>query len=475
MLSRFGRRYQLAIWLLLSSSLSAWWAYVVFHSEDKTALLPGKTSHGHYQIEMECSACHDTRPDGLLVSAVSNEACLKCHEIDLDEADDSHPAIKFKKPENRPFLEKIDARRCVTCHTEHKPDATAPMGLTIPADYCTYCHQSTIEERETHKGLGFETCATAGCHNFHDNRALYERHLALNSTQPPFLPNARVATLDNLKRYLADHPETKALTAQDADAPASIKASPEHIQQWSSDAHATAGVNCTSCHQPDGQPWQDTVAISTCAKCHQDEEEGFLRGKHGMRLASGLTPMNPSMARQPMHAGAAHRTLDCASCHSSHDFDTRHAAHAACMQCHNDEHTRAYENSPHFTAWKRELAGESPSGSGVSCATCHMPRIADGHGGYRVEHNQSANLKPNEKMLRPVCQQCHGLPFAIDALADRNLIDRNFTGKPAIHNESCDWSRQRAIDRKDPEVMELIRKLSASAPSSPENNNTNSQ
>jgi hypothetical protein len=78
-------------------------------------------------------------------------------------------------------------------------------------------------------------------------------------------------------------------------------------------------------------------------------------------------------------------------------------------------------------------------------------------------------------MLRPVCQQCHGLPFAIDALADRALIGRNFTGKPAVHNESSDWSRQRAIDRKDPEMLELIRKTSGEAPASSETNSSTTE
>ncbi|WP_193214536.1 cytochrome c3 family protein [Luteolibacter marinus] len=459
---RFNRQFQVIAWLLLSGGLAAWWAHIFFQAEDKTALLPGRTSSGHYQIELQCSACHDTKPDGMLVSAVSNSACLKCHDQDLEEADDSHPPIKFKKPENRPFLAKIDAQRCVTCHTEHKPDATGPMGVTVPADYCTYCHQSTVEERETHKGLGFETCATSGCHNFHDNRALYERHLALHSLEPPHLPDAHVPTLDSLRRYIDSHAETKPLAPEDADAPAGVELPAGHLGNWSADAHALAGVNCSDCHQPAGTGWQDKVAMQTCAGCHADEEAGFLRGKHGMRLAAGLPAMNPSMARQPMRAEAAHRTLDCTSCHGAHDFDTRHAAHSACLQCHDDPHTRAYGNSTHFAAWQLEVEGKAPAGSGVSCATCHLPRVEDGQGGHRVEHNQNANLTPNEKMLRPVCQQCHGLPFAIDALFDRSLIQGNFTGLPAVHNESTDWSRQRAIDRKDPEFLELLRKSSAS-------------
>ncbi|BCX47124.1 NrfA- nitrite reduction protein [Haloferula helveola] len=466
---RFGRRSQAIAWLLLAGVITAVCANVFFRAEDKTWVMPGETSHGHYQIELECSVCHDTKPDGLLVSAVSNKACLACHDQDLEDADDSHPVVKFKKPENRPFLEKIDAMSCVACHTEHEPEATGAMGVTLPADYCTYCHQTTVEERETHKGLGFDTCATAGCHNFHDNRALYERHLALHSVEPPMLEAGQVGELGSLAAYLKANRETKALAIGDADAPTGVDMA-SHAEAWSQDAHALAGVNCSDCHQPEGVEWSDSVSVATCGTCHDDEKDGFFRGKHGMRIAAGLSPMTPGAARQPMKAEAAHRALDCTSCHAAHDFDTRRASYASCVECHDDDHTKAYVDSPHFAAWERELSGAAPAGSGVSCATCHMPRVDDGRNGLRVEHNQNANLTPNEKMLRAVCQQCHGLPFAMDALADRELIDRNFTGKPEVHVESCDWSRQRAIDREDPEILELIRQMTADP--SPEPNNT---
>lgn len=463
-----GRRSQIIIWVLLSAGLAGWWGFVFFEAEDKTALLPGKTSHGHYQIEMECSACHDTTPDGLLVSAVSNGACLKCHDTDLKDADDSHPLVKFKKPENRPFLEKIDAQSCVACHTEHEPGVTGEMGISVPPDYCMYCHQSTVEERESHKGLGFQTCATSGCHNYHDNRSLYEQHLKKHSLEPPFLENPVIAGTDALEKYLAENTDVKSLSAEDADAPEGVVVSEEHIKQWATDAHAIAGVNCSSCHEPEGKKWQDEVSLNTCATCHEQEYEGFLKGKHGMRIAAGLSPMTPGQARRPMKEAAAHLALDCTSCHGSHDFDTKEASYSSCVKCHDDEHTKSYENSPHFALWEKELSGEAAEGTGVSCATCHMPRVDDGKGGLRVEHNQNANLTPNEKMLRPVCQQCHGLPYAIDALSDKDLIMKNFSGSPGVHNESCDWSRERAIKRKDPEMMEMIRKMSEAAPSAPE-------
>ena len=87
-----------------------------------------------------------------------------------------------------------------------------------------------------------------------------------------------------------------------------------------------------------------------------------------------------------------------------------------------------------------------PEGSGVSCATCHMPRVAlDVNDWLRrtvVQHNQNATLTPNEKMIRPACMNCHGLGFSINSLADEHLIQNNFSTKPAIHIESIDMARK---------------------------------
>ena len=75
-----------------------------------------------------------------------------------------------------------------------------------------------------------------------------------------------------------------------------------------------------------------------------------------------------------------------------------------------------------------------------------MPRTESktANGVYvHTQHNQNDNLRPNEKMLRSVCMSCHGLGFSIDALADKDLVQRNFIGKPAIHIESIDMAGRR--------------------------------
>jgi hypothetical protein len=74
-----------------------------------------------------------------------------------------------------------------------------------------------------------------------------------------------------------------------------------------------------------------------------------------------------------------------------------------------------------------------------------MPRIdvdvSDWMSRKVVEHNQSATLSPNSKMIRPACLHCHGLGFAIDALADEGLIERNFDAHPTVTVDSVALAR----------------------------------
>jgi formate-dependent nitrite reductase cytochrome c552 subunit len=85
-------------------------------------------------------------------------------------------------------------------------------------------------------------------------------------------------------------------------------------------------------------------------------------------------------------------------------------------------------------------------GSGVSCATCHLPR--EGHGqSVSAQHDQSANLRPRDKMVRSVCMNCHGVGFSLDALADESLVRRNFNGLPSEHVQSLDMVERRLAEK----------------------------
>lgn len=412
------------VWFLTSVTAAAFLSYNMFGKNEKSAFIPGETSHGHYQIELSCSACHTP------MMGVKQDACMQCHKDEMQDIRDSHPENKFSDPRNFEMVSKLDARKCITCHKEHRPHVTDDYGVTLPKDYCRHCHEEIGEERESHKGLSFNSCNNAGCHNYHDNRALYEGFLVKHFNEEDHLENAVETPLE--KRKVAEIPI--------ADAKAPIN--PIIHQEWLSTAHAKASVNCTDCHTSDENPeWSDKVSYKTCQGCHTNETEGFLKGRHGMKLNSGLSPMKPSMARLDMKKTAAHKDLNCISCHSDHRFDLKMAAVDACLSCHDDTHSLNYKSSPHFSNWIKDIRSGKET-NGVSCATCHMPRIKK-YGKVQVEHNQSSTIRPNEKMLRTSCMKCHGLGFSMNALADEDLIEKNFKGKPQIEVKSLNWAKRR--------------------------------
>ena len=442
------------IWFLISAALLGYFAYINFYSEDKSDLIIGEATHGHHQIELACEACHT---DPLGGPQVLQEACVNCHGEDLSLARDDHPKKKFTDPRNANLAEVLDAKKCITCHTEHQLEQADQMGLTIAQDFCFHCHEDVGENRPTHKGLTFDTCGSAGCHNYHDNRALYEDFLLDNSGKPWLSEISRLKEA-NYAHYKAEKPKEVQPSSRFAKTIAQkISEHPEINQHWSLSGHAESNVGCASCHggEPQSQQWVDKPGMEICQSCHANEVKGFTSGKHGMRLSSKLpeplNAMTPSLARLEFNQDNQHQELTCNSCHNVHELNTQTAATESCLGCHADEHSLAHEISPHGELWAEELAGEGEPGSGVSCATCHMPRteapgFLDKEKGLKavfVEHNQNLTLRPNEKMIRPVCMQCHSLEFSIDALADEALIKNNFNGKPSVHIESVDWAVER--------------------------------
>lgn len=449
----------LTIWIILTVIVTAGLSYALPGSsgmnEYSTFFLPGKTTHGHYQIELACSACHT--PFG----GVKEQSCIDCHGADLKAGKDTHPASKFDDPSNLKRLEIIDAQKCITCHAEHVDKQTHPMGVTLPLDYCIRCHEDVADDRPSHKGMTFQSCSTAGCHNYHDNLALYEKFLDDHYGEADFLEEQTVAVPVSLKN------SEKQLTAEDHDCRIGQWAWQSAITDWSQSVHAQAGVNCSGCHNglvkdkngksadagAESSEWVVKPNQQQCAKCHQQELDGWQAGKHGMRTLSGLSPMQPQLARLPMHPEVGHHNLDCHSCHKPHQYDREYASMEACLKCHADDHSQNYASSGHYQLWKQELSGKLPAGSGVSCATCHMPRSEDSSlNGVAVEHNQNLNLQPNEKMIRTVCMNCHGLQFSLDALADPQQKIDCYSQPTSVEVESVqmarDWFEAKRLARE---------------------------
>ncbi len=161
--------------------------------------------------------------------------------------------------------------------------------------------------------------------------------------------------------------------------------------------------------------------------------------------------ISPIEAQLPFTAESQHTQQGCNACHVSHEYDVKTASVEACLSCHADEHSLSFKASPHGQLWIENQKSHLEPSVEVSCATCHLPSVidqthplnTDDHQVVRIEHNQNANLKPNEKMIRGICMNCHGLGFSIDALADPKLIKNNFNGQPNAHIPSIEWATKR--------------------------------
>jgi hypothetical protein len=414
------------VWLRRALALALFAAPVAllglpFGRGGQSAYLPGPTSDGHYQIEEKCAGCH------VRFSGAADASCLRCHGEALRESNDSHAAVKFDDPGKAAQLAIVDARSCLPCHREHRPEARERGSVTTAVTLCAACHADVTIERPSHRSFSADGCAAAGCHNYHDNRALYRDFLVKHRDDPALLDRPRVTVRPEDDRPIA---------VPAVDAPEAVTAEPTYaraVADWSASAHARAHVTCTACHEQGSlteKRWRTEVADVVCASCHEGERAGFAAGKHGMRTAAGLTAMSPRLARQPMKGNAPEKGLGCTSCHGAHLFDRRWAAVEACEGCHDDPHTRAFRGSAHALAWRREQRGQAPAGSGVSCATCHLPRRASGDT-VVVEHDQNGSLRPNDRMVRPVCMSCHGVGFSLAALASPALVRANFPGPPS--------------------------------------------
>ena len=443
-------KWLLAVWILASAVSSyrltkALPASANLSSVDRLSgwHLPGETTHGHGQIELKCQACHD-RGGG-----VREESCHECHGAALKDARDTHPKKKFDDPSNAHMLTILDARSCLSCHAEHAADRTEKMGVSVPQDFCWQCHQDVAEDRPSHAEMAFDSCSNAGCHNYHDNTALYENFLSKHLDEPSLLEDGRVTARVRAWAERGRNALGPPLGLDDQDGPGdSTDAAYEaHVVAWSQSGHAAAGVNCSACHQPSGDSessvWSDAVSTATCGRCHQDNVDGWHDGLHGLRPAAGLPPMRPELARLPMQASATGTKLDCNVCHGPHETNTLTAAADSCLQCHADSHSLAWTETAHAELWRSEVAATSTGdnsrlGIGVSCATCHLPRRDDGS----VEHNQNATLEPSEKMVRQVCLNCHGTQFSLDALASEQAASQCYGQSPTAEVDSLEMVRR---------------------------------
>ncbi len=264
------------LWTVATVGVGGIVVVIMVYGGPRGFLLIGQTTAGHYQIELACNACHTSIFGG---AAAIQKACENCHLEELTLDNDSHPKKKFTDPRNADRLAKLNVIQCVTCHREHQPGITHPMGVTIATDYCFLCHQDLAKDRPTHKNVAFGTCTSAGCHNFHDNRALYEDFLIAHHDEPRMLP-VQLSAL-KLKEVAAHQAEMTGHPGLLPDAPAKFTKDQDVLLGWSLSAHAKAGVNCSGCHTPKDTPPAGIAAVWVEKPGLEFLQElSFRRGEH---------------------------------------------------------------------------------------------------------------------------------------------------------------------------------------------------
>ena len=213
--------------------------------------------------------------------------------------------------------------------------------------------------------------------------------------------------------------------------------------QWATSAHALNDVNCASCHQAgETKAFVANPTHESCRSCHENSVETFLLGKHGIRLLEEMSPLTPAMARLPMKHDAFDKQMNCNACHNVHTVDTTQAAVDSCLTCHNDSHSLNYKNSKHAESVFANRELPRPSDQMVTCATCHLPRTAqdkvNGTTVVKVNHNNTHNLKPQDRMVGDVCMNCHGLEYSFNSIFDDALVEANFDRPPTLSLETFD-------------------------------------
>lgn len=219
----------------------------------------------------------------------------------------------------------------------------------------------------------------------------------------------------------------------------------ESTELWQDSLHALNDVNCSSCHQDaTSKAFVAQPSGESCRSCHEQAVETFLLGKHGIRLLEGEKPLRPAMARLPMKSSSLDLQMTCATCHDPHSVNTLQAAVDSCLGCHNDPHSLNYENSQHAQLFAADRDLPRPSGSSVSCATCHLPRHEIKQGKEKitlVNHNNTYTLLPRDRMVQEVCMNCHGVEYSYNSIFDDDLVEANFDQPPSLSLETFDLVR----------------------------------
>lgn len=173
--------------LLAVLPTAVWAGFALTQANIQTSLAHGPLIAAHDGVA--CVACHSKTPGtvrqqvqaqvryvlGLRetpvdfgYAAVQSDQCLACHA----RPNERHPIYRFREPRFAAAVQKVEARSCLGCHSEHHPQT-----VTASPMVCQACHGDLLVKNDpvdvSHVTLvaqeNWSSCL--GCHDFHGNHA----------------------------------------------------------------------------------------------------------------------------------------------------------------------------------------------------------------------------------------------------------------------------------------------------------------
>jgi DmsE family decaheme c-type cytochrome len=226
---------------------------------------------------------------------VSPEACVNCHEDEVDSYKNSTHAHSWKAN-----------LTCAECHgdatkhleTEGAKNTIVSMKNMTPTEAsatCVKCHEQTGEQ--SHVALSEHNRAGVGCTNCHEVHPSAEHKAEMTSVGKSAMVKGKQTEL--------------CLSCHDAKSAEFSKPTHHRLKE--------GVMECSNCHNPHGSTEAHQLRADTktlCVSCHQDKRGPFVY-EHNAQAIDGCTACHETHGSSAKHMLKARdpRSL-CISCHS---------------------------------------------------------------------------------------------------------------------------------------------------------------
>ncbi len=198
------------------------------------------------------------------------------------------------------------------------------------------------------------------------------------------------------------------------------------VEQWRSSRHATAGVDCYSCHKANpqdpatfdhyGQKIAVIVTPNYCGRCHEPEVKEFEVSHHAD--AAKFIGSLDNLLGEVVEGGPA--------------------AINGCMQCHGSTVKYLGEGKFSPATWPNSGIGRvNPDGSKGTCAACHGRHAFSSAQARQPENCGKCHMGPDHPQIEIYNESKHGIQFRAN-INKMNLDSRSWVvGKDYYSAPTC--------------------------------------